>query len=102
MVTPIEYFLSKASFSCINDYLDLIDLIDFDGNLKEIPNANNKEYAIQYISPTTNYAIIKIENDPITNEKRYNALLAESKLSGNMISKDIHKTFLVFANNIKI
>jgi hypothetical protein len=66
---------------------DAIDLIDFDGSLKEIPNQNSKDYAVQYLAPTTSFAVVKIELDPNTNEKRYICLLSESKLSGNMLSK---------------
>lgn len=64
---------------------EAIDLIDFDGNLKEIPNQSSKDYVVQFIAPTTSFAVVKIELDQQTNEKRYICLLNESKLSGNML-----------------
>ena len=64
----------------------MIDFIDFDGIVKDIPNLNNKDYAIQYLTPTQSYSILKIEFDTITNEKRYISLLNESRLNANMTS----------------
>lgn len=66
---------------------ELIDLIDFDGNLKEIPNSNNKDYAIQYLAPTASYAVLKVDLDANTNEKRYIPFLNENKLTPSMTSK---------------
>lgn len=60
--------------------------MDFDGNLKEIPNFNNKDYGIQFLNPLINYAVIKLEYDQTTNDKRYNCLLSESKINNNMTS----------------
>lgn len=70
-----------------NFYKDVIDLIDFDGVLREVPNGNNKDYAIQYLVPTGNYAVIRVETDQATNEKRYSAMLSDKGLNHNMQSK---------------
>ncbi|CAF1064776.1 unnamed protein product, partial [Brachionus calyciflorus] len=64
---------------------ELIDLIDFDGNLREIPNLNNRDYAIQFLVPTVSYAVLKIDLDTNTNEKRYTPILNENRLTANMI-----------------
>ena len=61
--------------------------MDYDGNLKDIPNFNNKDYGIQFVNPSSTYTVIKIEYDPNTNDKRFNCLLNESKLNANMTSK---------------
>ncbi len=61
--------------------------MDFEGNLKEMPNMNNKDYAIQYVNPSQAYTVIKMELDALTNEKRFNCLLNEAKQSPSMISK---------------
>ncbi|RNA03030.1 hypothetical protein BpHYR1_006195 [Brachionus plicatilis] len=66
---------------------ELIDLIDFDGNLKEIPNLNNKDYAIQFLAPTVSYAVLKVDLDTNTNEKRYTPILNENKLTPSMTSR---------------
>lgn len=63
---------------------DVIDFIDFEGSVKDMPNLNNKDYAIQYLTPTTTYTVLKIELDLNTNDKRYVCLLNESKLNANM------------------
>ncbi len=62
--------------------------MDFEGNLKEIPNLSRKDYAIQYVNPTSTYTVVKIELDQATNEKRFNCLLNETKLNQNMISRN--------------
>lgn len=72
---------------------ELIDLIDFDGNLKEIPNSNKKDYAIQFLAPTASYAVLKVDLDTNTNEKRYTPILNESKLTPGMTSKAIFNLF---------
>ena len=51
-----------------------------------MPNLNNKDFAIHFLTPTTNYAVLKIEIDQPTNEKRYVPLISESKLNANMQS----------------
>lgn len=40
--------------------IDVIDFIDFDGSLREVPA--NKEYAIHHLNPTNSYIVIKIES----------------------------------------
>jgi hypothetical protein len=60
--------------------------MDFDGNLKEIPNLNNRDYAIQYLNPLQNYTVIKIELDE-KNEKKFICLLNDSKTNDRMNSK---------------
>lgn len=67
--------------------IDQIDLIDFDGNLKEIPSANNRQYAIQFIVPTSTYIVLKIERDPDTNEKKYYPIISDNKLNPSVNSK---------------
>ena len=64
----------------------MIDFIDFDGIVKDIPNLNNKDYAIQFLTPTTAYTVLKIELDQTTNEKRYVSLLNELRLNAKMMS----------------
>lgn len=64
----------------------MIDFIDFDGIVKDIPNLNNKDYAIQFLTPTTAYTVLKIELDQTSNEKRYVSLLNELRLNANMMS----------------
>ena len=61
--------------------------MDFDGNIKEIPNTNMAEFAIHYVAPTSAYVVVRIEFDTSANEKRYQPLVVESKLSNNMTSK---------------
>lgn len=61
--------------------------MDFDGSIKEMPNLNNKDYAINFLTPTTNYTVLRIEFDSNTNEKRFVPLINESKLNPNMNSK---------------
>lgn len=75
---------------------ELIDLIDFDGNLKEIPNLNNKDYGIQFLAPTASYAVLKVDLDTNTNEKRYTPILNENKLTPSMTSKFIEFQFLFY------
>jgi len=62
---------------------DVIDFIDFDGSLREVPA--NKEYAIQHLNPTNSYIVLKIETDSLTGEKRYQALASESKLNNSIL-----------------
>jgi hypothetical protein len=66
---------------------DTIDLIDYDGSLKEMPNQNNKDFALQFLNPTGNYVPIKIEIDLNTNEKRYLPLINEQKMTNSMTSR---------------
>jgi hypothetical protein len=63
--------------------------MDYDGNLKDIPNFNNQDYGIQFVNPTLNYTVIKIEYDSNTNDKRFNCLLNDAKLNANMTSMKI-------------
>lgn len=65
----------------------MIDFIDFDGFIKEMPNLNNKDYAINLLVPTSSYTILKIEFDPNTNGKQYVPLINEAKLNASMISE---------------
>lgn len=65
---------------------EIVDFIDFEGAVKDMPNLNNKDYAIHYLQPTTTYTILKIELDANTNDKRYVCLLNESRLNANMNS----------------
>ena len=51
-----------------------------------MPNLNNKDYAINFLTPTSNYTVLKIEFDPNTNEKRFVPLISESKLNPAMNS----------------
>ena len=79
----MRYLLKRLIFFIIKD---VIDFIDFEGSVKDMPNLNNKDYAIQYLTPTTTYTVLKIELDLNTNDKRYVCLLNESKLNANMNS----------------
>lgn len=63
---------------------DLIDFIDFDGTLKEIPT-NTKDYAIKYLSPTNTYVLLKTEIET-SGEKRYTPFVNESKLNNSILS----------------
>lgn len=60
--------------------------MDFDGNLKEIPNLNNRDYGIQYLNPAQNYTVIKMELDGNSNEKKFICLLNDSKMNDRMNS----------------
>lgn len=78
---------------------DQLDLIDTDGNTKEIYTVNTKNYAIQYLNPTTTYIVVKIENstDPsATNEKKFIPLVNENFLNANMMSKYFLRHFSKF------
>jgi hypothetical protein len=55
--------------------------------LREVPNLNNKDFAIQYLHPTGKYVALRIEYDASTNEKRYTALLNEAHIS-NIIQSE--------------
>ena len=86
----------KLSF-LLKKKIDSIDLMDFEGNLKDLPNSNNKDYAIQFISPSASYIVIKIEFDINTNEKKFTSLLNESKLNANMLSKKFINYYIQYA-----
>ena len=58
---------------------DQIDLMDFEGSLKEIPPNNTKTYVIQFIVPTAAYFVVKV--DDVNGEKRYYPLIHESRLN---------------------
>jgi hypothetical protein len=75
---------------------DLIDLIDFEGTLKEIPNYTSNEFAAQYLTITQTYVPLKIDLDTITNEKRYTSLYDETRLNATILSKQKLNQFLVF------
>lgn len=61
--------------------------MDFEGNQKELSNTNNKDFAIQFLSPTLSYIVIKIEHDPLTNEKKFTPFVNENRINANMMSK---------------
>jgi hypothetical protein len=63
---------------------DLIDFIDFDGALKEMP-LSNKDYAIRYLSPTNTYILLKTEIES-SGEKRYTPFVTETKLNNSILS----------------
>ncbi len=65
--------------------------MDFDGNLKEISNSNNRDYAIQYLNPVQNYTIVKMEFDQNSNEKKFICLLNESRMNDRMNSEFLIK-----------
>ena len=65
---------------------DQIDLIDYDGHLKDIPNDDNRNFACKYLTPTTNLAVVKIDVDSDTEEKHFTCMLNESKQSSKIIS----------------
>lgn len=61
--------------------------MDFDGNMKEM--TSNKNYAIQYLSPTSSFMVVRIEaqGEGGSNEKKYTPLLNENYINANMMSK---------------
>ncbi len=65
---------------------DQIDLMDFEGNLKEIPITSSKQYVIQFVVPTANYIVLKIDLEQ-NGDKRYYPLIHESKLNPAINSK---------------
>lgn len=67
---------------------DQIDLMDFEGNLKDIPTNSSKSYLISYIVPTSNYFILKIDKDQDTGEKKFYPMIIENKLNA-MITKTL-------------
>lgn len=68
--------------------------MDFEGNLKEIPVMSSKQYVIQFIVPTANYIVLKIDLDQ-TGDKRYYPLINESKLNLAINSK-LNKTIELY------
>lgn len=60
--------------------------MDFEGNLKEIPVMSSKQYVIQFIVPTANYIVLKIDSDQ-NGDKRYYPLIHESTLNLAINSK---------------
>jgi hypothetical protein len=72
---------------------DHLDLIDFEGNLKEIPNKDVKNFAIAFLTPKTQFAPVKIDIDVNTDEKTLTCMLNESRQSGQI--KRIFEIFIL-------
>ena len=71
--------------------------MDFEGHLKSIPLTchSSKDFAIKFLTPASSYVAVKIETDPITDEKHFTCLLDESKQNGNILSKNPNLSIIV-------